>query len=51
MSIIPSNILLENQNSVQVSQIGATGSYDMSFDFSDIALNYLDGVIVTIDIT
>lgn len=50
MSIIPSNILLENQNLVQVSQIGATGSYEMSFDFSDIALNYLDGVIVNIDI-
>lgn len=50
MSIIPSNILLENENLVQVQQISGTGSYEMSFDFSDIAMNYLDGVIVNIDI-
>lgn len=50
MSIVPSNILIENQNLAQVSQISGTGSYEMSFDFSDIALNYLDGVIVTLDI-
>ncbi len=50
MSIIPSNILLENENLVQVQQISGTGSYEMSFDFSDIAMNYLDGVIVNLDI-
>lgn len=50
MSIIPSNVLLENENLVQVSQIGATGSYEMSFDFSDIALNYLDGVLINLNI-
>lgn len=50
MSIIPSNVLIENENMSQVSQIGATGSYGVSFDFSDIALNYLDGVIINIDI-
>lgn len=50
MSIIPSNVLIENENMAQVSQIGMTGSYGVSFDFSDIALNYLDGVIINIDI-
>jgi hypothetical protein len=50
MSIIPANVLLENSNMVQVSQISATGSFDMYFDFSDIALNYLDGLIINLDI-
>jgi hypothetical protein len=50
MSIIPSNILIANDNLAQVSQISGTGSYEMTFDFSDIALNYLDGVIVNLDI-
>ena len=50
MSIVPANVLLENSNMVQVSQIGATGSFDMYFDFSDIALNYLDGLIINLDI-
>jgi hypothetical protein len=50
MSIIPSNIILKNSFDVEVASIGATGSYEMTFDFSDIAQNYLDGVIVSLDI-
>lgn len=50
MSMVPANVLLENSSLAQVTQIGATGSYEMSFDFSDIALNYLDGVIINLDI-
>lgn len=50
MSIIPSNVLLTNQNMTLVSQVSGTGSYDMTFDFSDIAMNYLDGVIINMDI-
>lgn len=50
MSIIPANVLLTNENQNLVSQVSGTGSYDMTFDFSDIALNYLDGVIVNLEI-
>jgi hypothetical protein len=51
MSVIPSNILIANDSLVQQSQISGTGSYEMTFDFSDIALNYLDGVFINLDIT
>ena len=54
MSVIPSNIMLTSlltaTISSPVSSIGLTGSYEMTFDFSDIALNYLDGVIVNLNI-
>lgn len=54
MSIIPSNIVLTSlltaTVSSLVSSIGLTGSYEMTFDFSDIAQNYLDGVIVNLNI-
>ena len=50
MSIIPSNIVLTDPVSASVSNIYGTGSYVMTFDFSDIALNYLDGVIVNLNI-
>lgn len=50
MSIIPSNIILTDPLAASVSNIYGTGSYVMNFDFSDIALNYLDGVIVNLNI-
>jgi len=54
MSIIPDNIvitsLLTATISASVSSIAMTGSYAMTFDFSDVALNYLDGVIVNLNI-
>jgi hypothetical protein len=49
MSIVSSNIILTGTSSV--STIAATGSYVMTFDFSDIAQNYLDGVNISIDVT
>lgn len=54
MSVIPSNIMLTSlltaTISSPVSTIGLTGSYEMTFDFSDIAQNYLDGIIVKLNI-
>lgn len=54
MSIIPNNIILTSlltaTTSSNVSSIGFTGSYKMTFDFSDVAHNYLDGVIVNLNI-
>jgi hypothetical protein len=50
MSIIPSNILLTDPTYAVVSSVYGTGNYQMMFDFSDIALNYLDGVIVNLNI-
>lgn len=54
MSVLPSNIMLTSlltaTVSSPVSSIGLTGSYEMAFDFSDLALNYLDGVIVNLNI-
>lgn len=54
MSIIPNNIILTSlltaTISSNVSSIGFTGSYKMTFDFSDVAHNYLDGVIVNLNI-
>jgi hypothetical protein len=49
MGITASNLILTN-NSIEVSNITSTGSYGLTFNFSDIAQNYLDGVIVTLDI-
>ena len=50
MSIIPSNLILSGTGG-SVSNILNPGTYSLSFDFSDIAHNYLDGVIVNLDIT
>lgn len=50
MSITTSNINLYGTNSTEVSHITSTGTYSMIFDFSDIAQNYLDGVIIYLDI-
>jgi len=56
MSIISDNLSLSVITATQsaefntISAISATGSYKMTFNFSDIALNYLDGVIINIDI-
>lgn len=49
MGITASNLIL-TYNSTTVSNITATGSYGLTFNFSDIAQNYLDGIIVTLDI-
>ena len=50
MSIIPSNLIISCTGG-SVSNILNTGTYSLSFDYSDIAHNYLDGVIVNLNIT
>ncbi len=51
MSITGSNLTLTGTNSETVTTIDGVGTYSISFDFSDIAKNYLDGVIINLDIT
>jgi len=50
MSIMPSNLIISDTSGT-VSTILITGTYSLTFDFSDIAQNYLDGVIVDLNIT
>ncbi len=50
MSITSSNILLTGTNGQSITSITGTGTHSMSFDFSDIALNYVEGVIVYLNI-
>ena len=50
MSMTSSNIILTGTTGSSVSSITEVGSYIMEFDFSDIAQNYLDGVIINLDI-
>lgn len=50
MSIIPSNLIISGTSGT-VSNILNPGTYSLAFDFSDIAHNYLDGVIVNLNIT
>lgn len=49
MSMTASNILISGSSSV--ASITTVGTYSMTFDFSDLAQNYLDGVVVNLDIT
>ena len=51
MSITGSNLILLGTESNLVSSITSIGTHSVSFDFSDIAQNYLDGVIINLDIT
>lgn len=51
MSITGSNLILLGTQSNLVSSITSTGTHSLSFDFSDIAQNYLDGVIINLNIT
>jgi len=51
MSITSSNLILLGTESNLVSSITSIGTHSLSFDFSDIAQNYLDGVIINLDIT
>ena len=49
MSMTASNILISGSSSV--TSITTVGTYSMTFDFSDLAQNYLDGVVVNLGIT
>jgi hypothetical protein len=50
MGIQSSNLIITGTAGV-VNSILQSGTYSLTFDFSDIAHNYLDGVIVNLDIT
>ena len=50
MSIMPSNLIISG-TAGNINNILNTGSYSVTFNFSDIAHNYLDGVIVDLNIT
>jgi hypothetical protein len=49
MSMTASNILISGSSSI--TSITTVGTYSMTFDFSDLAQNYLDGVVVNLDVT
>jgi hypothetical protein len=49
MSMTASNIVISGSSSV--TSIITVGTYSITFDFSDLAQNYLDGVVVNLDIT
>jgi len=51
MSMTGSNLIILGTESNLVSSITSTGTHSLSFDFSDIAQNYLDGIIINLDIT
>lgn len=51
MAITGSNLIILGTESNLVSSITSTGTHSLSFDFSDIAQNYLDGIIINLDIT
>jgi hypothetical protein len=50
MTMLPSNLTITGTSGT-ISSITGVGTYSLSFDFSDIAQNYLDGVIITLDVT
>ena len=50
MGLLPSNIILKNNSLTEVVGITASGTYSMTFNYSDIAQNYLDGVVVNLNI-
>ena len=51
MSILPSSIIVKDNTETAVTVVAATGSYSMTFDYSDIAQNYLNEVIINLNIT
>lgn len=50
MSLLPSNVILTNNTLTDVVGITGSGTYSMTFNYSDIAQNYLDGVVVNLNI-
>ena len=50
MYMMPSNLIITGTAGVSTS-ITHTGTYSLTFDFSDIAQNYLDGVVINLNIT
>ena len=51
MGMLASNIIVKDNTETVVNLVTATGSYSMTFDYSDIAQNYLNEVIINLNIT
>jgi hypothetical protein len=51
MSMQPSNIIVRDNTETVVSGVSTTGAYSMTFDYSDIAQNYLNELIINLNIT
>jgi hypothetical protein len=51
MGMLATNIIIKDNTETVVSGVSATGSYSMTFDYSDIAQNYLNEVIINLNIT
>lgn len=51
MSMLASNIIVKDNTETVVSGVSTTGTYSMLFDYSDIAQNYLNEVIINLNIT
>lgn len=50
MTMLPQNLVITGTQG-QINSISGVGTYSVTFDFSDIAQNYLDGVIINLDVT
>lgn len=50
MTLLPSNLVISGTSGV-INSINTVGTYSITFDFSDIAQNYLDGVVINLDVT
>jgi len=44
----PSNIIIHNTTATELPLISMSGTYSITFNFSDIAYNLLDGVNLSI---
>jgi hypothetical protein len=50
MYMMPSNLVITG-TAGDLTSITHTGTYSLTFDFSDIAQNYLDGVVINLNVT
>jgi hypothetical protein len=50
MSMLPNNLIISG-TAGDIPSITGVGTYSLTFDFSDIAQNYLDGVVLALNVT
>lgn len=50
ISVTSSNLILKNENLAEITSITMSGTYSLSFDISDLALNNLSSVSLNLDI-
>ena len=51
ITVTSSNILIYDNSNNSITSITASGTYSMKFNLTDLALNNLDGVVMTLGIT